>query len=318
MVTATTSTSVMPDVEPAASAISTKGLTKQFGSIHAVRDLSINIPVGKIVGFIGPNGSGKTTTIRMLLGLVRPTSGTAEVLGKSIVNPAGYLPRVGALIETPAFYPSMSGKANLQVLCSLGGIGGQRIPQIIETVGLTGRDGDKVGNYSLGMKQRLGVAAALLPDPQLLVLDEPANGLDPEGIIEMRELLRRFRQAGKTVFVSSHLLGELEQIADWLVVIKEGQAVYSGPSAELKGKQAASILLATSRPEEMEALVRVVAELGYPSSVEDGRLRVTAPPEAAGDINREATKAGVTLTEIQRSQATLEETFLAMITGRKQ
>jgi ABC-2 type transport system ATP-binding protein len=296
-------------------AITTSSLTKTFGKQPAVRNLTIEVPRHKIVGFVGPNGSGKTTTIRMLLGLIRPTSGTGRVLGGSIDDPALYLERVGALIETPAFYPTLSGRANLAVLASLGGICSRRIPELIETVGLAGRERDKVGKYSLGMKQRLGIAAALLPDPELLVLDEPANGLDPAGIIEMRELLRSLRDQGKTVFISSHLLGELEHMADWMVVLKEGEAAYAGPTVELTNRSAGGILLSVESPDQMEKLQRIVMDLGYQAHWQDAALRVSAPREAAGEINRQAMNVGVTLTEIQHLKSTLEDIFLAMISG---
>jgi ABC-2 type transport system ATP-binding protein len=202
--------------------ITTRGLGKRYGHRDAVRNLDIAIPRGVVAGFVGPNGAGKTTTIRMLLGLVRPTTGSAQVLGSPISRPREYLPRVGALIESPAFYPSLSGRANLQVLASLGGISKKRISPLLDLVGLAGRDRDRVSQYSLGMKQRLGIAAALLPEPELLILDEPSNGLDPPGIVEMRSLMRRLRDEGTTVFVSSHMLGEVQQVADWLVVLKDG------------------------------------------------------------------------------------------------
>jgi ABC-2 type transport system ATP-binding protein len=288
-------------------------LTKTFGRRSAVRDLTMEIPAGRIVGFVGPNGSGKTTTIRMLLGLVRPTAGTAHVLGAPISEPERYLDRVGALIETPAFYPTLSGEANLRVLSTLGGIDGDRIGPVIDTVGLTERARDRVGTYSLGMKQRLGVAAALLPDPELLILDEPTNGLDPEGIIEMRDLLRDLRDAGTTVFVSSHLLGELERIADWLIVIKAGQTVYTGPATSLAGAES-GLILATDAV-HMGALVEIVARLGFSASAQDGHLHVVAPADAASTISRATMEAEIPLTEIRPVQATLEERVLAMIGG---
>lgn len=193
-------------------AIETHGLSKHFGRRKAVDALTIGVPGGVIAGFVGPNGAGKTTTIRMLLGLMRPTKGLASVLGKEISHPRVYLSRVGALTEAPAFYPSLSGRKNLEVLAHLGGHPLSRIGQVLDVVGLSDRANDPVRKYSLGMKQRLGVAMALLPDPELLILDEPANGLDPLGIIQMRDLLRSLREQGKTIFVSSHLLGELEQV----------------------------------------------------------------------------------------------------------
>jgi ABC-2 type transport system ATP-binding protein len=209
-------------------AIETHGLSKHFGPRTAVDGLTISIPVGTIAGFIGPNGAGKTTTIRLLLGLVRPDAGSATILGDPLTNPLGYLPRVGALIEAPAFYPSLSGQTNLEVLARLGGYPPSRVREVLEVVDLSDRAHDRAGTYSLGMKQRLGVAMALLPDPDLLILDEPANGLDPLGIIATRDLLRRLREQGKTIFLSSHLLGELEQVADWLVMLHQGKALYNG------------------------------------------------------------------------------------------
>jgi ABC-2 type transport system ATP-binding protein len=220
-----------PDGNPLV--IETHGLSKHFGPQKAVDGLTMSVPAGCITGFVGPNGAGKTTTIRMLLGLIRPSAGSATVLSKPIAHPRTYLPRVGALIESPAFYPSLSGRKNLQVLAHLGGFSRARIDQVLEMVDLSSRAKDLVGKYSLGMKQRLGVAMALLPDPDLLILDEPVNGLDPLGIIETRDLLRSLREQGKTIFLSSHLLGELEQVANWLVMINQGKAVFNGPAHEL-------------------------------------------------------------------------------------
>lgn len=211
-------------------AIETRGLSKHFGQRKAVDGLTISIPAGTIAGFVGPNGAGKTTTIRLLLGLVRPSAGSATILGQPLTHPERYLPRVGALVEAPAFYPSLSGRTNLEVLARLGGHPRSRVGQLLELVELSDRAKDPVRKYSQGMKQRLGVAMALLPDPDLLILDEPANGLDPLGIIQMRDLLRHLREQGKTVFLSSHLLGELEQVADWLVMLHQGKALYNGPA----------------------------------------------------------------------------------------
>lgn len=211
-------------------AIETQSLHKRFGKRTAVDGLTISVPTGTITGFIGPNGAGKTTTIRLLLGLVRPDAGSATILGHPLTNVLGYLPRVGALIEAPAFYPSLSARTNLDVLARLGGYSSSRVREVLDLVELSERARDRVSGYSLGMKQRLGVAVALLPDPDLLILDEPANGLDPLGIIATRNLLRRLREQGKTIFLSSHLLGELEQVADWLVMLHQGKALYNGPA----------------------------------------------------------------------------------------
>ena len=211
-------------------AIETHGLSKRFGQRKAVDGLTISIPAGTIAGFVGPNGAGKTTTIRLLLGLMRPDEGIATILGHPLTDPRSYLPRVGALVEAPAFYPSLSGRTNLEVLARLGGYSRSRVSQVLE---LSDRADDHVGTYSQGMKQRLGVSTALLPDPDLLILDEPVNGLDPLGIIQMRDLLRHLREQGKTIFLSSHLLRELEQVADWLVMLHQGRALFSGPARDL-------------------------------------------------------------------------------------
>ncbi|MEY2468303.1 MAG: type transport system ATP-binding protein [Actinomycetota bacterium] len=199
-----------------ATALTTTGLTKRYGARTAVDNLDIELPTGVVAGFVGPNGAGKTTTMAMLLGLVRPSAGTATVLGRSISDPAGYLPRVGALIENPAFYPALTGVENLRMFATVAGHDHASIPTVLETVRLTDRGDDRYSKYSLGMKQRLGIAAALLGDPELLILDEPANGLDPQGVREMRSLIAGLAGTGRTVLVSSHDLSELEQVCDWL------------------------------------------------------------------------------------------------------
>jgi ABC-2 type transport system ATP-binding protein len=295
--------------------IVTEGLTKRYGQRDAVSNLTISIPRGVIAGFVGPNGSGKTTTIRMLLGLVRPSSGTATVLGHPITHPREYLHRIGALIEGPAFYPGLSARANLQVLATLGGFPRARIPGLLEQVGLADRARDRVGGYSLGMKQRLGVAAALLPEPELLILDEPANGLDPPGIHEMRALMRTLRDGGATIFVSSHLLGELEQVADWLVVLKDGASLFAGPTSEVIGARSGGLVARPERADELEAVERIAASRGYAATRRQGAVHVTAPADFAGALNRACMDAGITLVEIHSEQPTLEESFLKMIEG---
>ena len=195
-------------------ALRTINLTKQYKQRLAVNNLSLEVRKGEIFGFLGPNGAGKTTTIRMALGLISPTSGSAEILGQDVATQRAHvLPRVGALIETPALYLYLSGRNNLRTIGSaLGGVPESRIDWVLELVGLGGRQKDKVKTYSLGMKQRLGIAIALLQDPDVLLLDEPANGMDPAGIVEMRDLMHRLSSEGKTVFISSHLLTEIQQI----------------------------------------------------------------------------------------------------------
>src|ERR1700728_4626317 len=223
--------------------VATTGLTKRFGDRTVVEDVALAIPSGSVCGFVGPNGAGKTTTIRMLLGLVRATSGSGTILGGSLTEPATYLHKVGALIESPAFYPQLSGRENLKALARLGRLPLAAVDPVLERSGLLARAGDKYRSYSLGMKQRLGIAAAMLPSPRLLILDEPTNGLDPGGIVEMRGLIRSFADDGITVLVSSHLIAEIEQVCDHVVMIRAGRLVYQGSVAELRATQQAEFLV---------------------------------------------------------------------------
>src|SRR5258708_36995266 len=204
--------------------IENHGLTKSFGTVAAVSDVSMTVRRGEVYGFLGPNGAGKTTTLRMLLGLARPTSGTAIVAGHAPGDPAG-LARIGALVDSAAFYPYLSGRENLHMVADLAGISHSGVDPVLDNVDLLSRAHRKFSGYSTGMKQRLGVAAALLKNPELLILDEPTNGLDPQGMAEMRRLIRNMAQGERTVLLSSHLLGEVEQICDRVGVIRDGRLV---------------------------------------------------------------------------------------------
>src|SRR5947209_6407910 len=297
-----------------APAIETHGLSKHFGQRKAVDGLTISIPAGTIAGFVGPNGAGKTTTIRLLLGLVRPGEGRATILGKPLTHPRSYLPRVGALIEAPAFYPSLSGRTNLEVLAHLGGHPRSRVDQLLELVDLSDRAKDPVRKYSQGMKQRLGVAMALLPDPDLLILDEPTNGLDPLGIIQIRDLLRHLREQGKTILLSSHLLGELEQVADWLVMLNQGKALFSGPARDLLDRRG-ELVVEAEEATQLGLVVRIAREAGYTVTQEDRSLRIVCPASFAEELNRRAREAGATRIAIRTKEASLEERFLAMLKG---
>lgn len=294
------------------SAIKVEHLSKSYGSRLAVDDISFEIPRGVICGFVGPNGSGKTTTIRMLLGLITPSAGKAQVLSESISHPDRYLAKVGALIEGPAFYPPLSGEENLKVLAELGGFDQSQILGLINQVGLQGRGGDKFKSYSLGMKQRLGIAAALLPNPELLILDEPTNGLDPAGIHEMRQLLRSLADDGITIFVSSHLLAELEQITDHLVILREGKVLFFGPNEELFAAQHTVISARPEKREDLPRLAEILRALHPEIKVGDLEVRVYADKESSSEINRRAFEAGITLAEISVSRPSLEETFFDM------
>src|SRR4051794_23779591 len=225
--------------------VQTSALTKRYGRMRAVEELSISVPRGEVYGFLGPNGAGKTTTLRMLLGLVQPTSGSLRLLGR---RPGpGYLARVGALIEGPAFYPYLSGRDNLRVLADHGGVRRSRVDGVLETVALAERAGDRYATYSLGMKQRLGLAAALLKDPELLILDEPTNGLDPAGMADMRVTIRALAADGRTVLLSSHLLAEVEQVCARVGVLNHGRLVTETPVAELRS---GGTLRVVARPAE--------------------------------------------------------------------
>ena len=274
-------------------AIRFEHLTKQFGALKAVDGLTVDVEQGGVVGLLGPNGAGKSTTIRMLLGLVRPTSGTASVLGGSIEHPSGYIENVGALIETPAFYPKLSGEANLRTLAALAGNSKARIEKVLEIVKLTSRRGDRVSEYSAGMKQRLGIAAALLRDPDILILDEPMNGLDPAGIVEIRTLLRDLAQQGRTVLVSSHLLAEVQTMADQVIIIDRGRLIFEGNLAALLEAAAHEVVVAPETPEDLGTLVAVLERAGYALTVDEGVIHVAGAIDAPAQLNRLAFDSGI-------------------------
>jgi ABC-2 type transport system ATP-binding protein len=300
--------------------IRTSGLTKAFGGRAVVDGLGFDVPAGVVCGFVGPNGAGKTTTIRMLLGLVRPTSGSGEVLGQPLEQPDRFLPRVGAMIEGPAFTAGLSGTDNLRALARAGGVPLRRVDEVLDRVGLGARGADRYRSYSLGMKQRLGIAAALLPEPDLLVLDEPTNGLDPAGILQIRDLIAEFRADGMTVFVSSHLLSELEQVADHLVMIRAGRLVFQGPLQELVAQHPPTITLRPERQGDVRLVESIVGSAGLTASAEDLDVLVQLPPSTtaeesfarAADLNRRAHEADVVLARLDVQQPSLEEAFLTM------
>ena len=294
------------------SAIAVKGLSKSYGDLVAVKNATFEVPLGTICGFVGPNGSGKTTTIRMLLSLIDPTSGSGEILDQSISHPERYLSKVGAMIEGPAFYPALTGSENLRVLATLGGYSHSRVPELIELVGLAGRGDDKYKTYSLGMKQRLGIAASLLPDPKLLILDEPTNGLDPAGIQEIRDLLSDLAKRGVTVFVSSHLLSEIEMIAEYLVMLRKGEVIFFGKTSELLHRSRPTIVAKCANQSDIERLKTLVSNVGHPVSLEDGELRIDAEESWGAELNKLAFDNGILLSRITPVRPTLEETFFEM------
>ena len=301
-------------------AVTTDGLSKRYGRRLAVDALSLEVPAGVVAGFIGPNGAGKTTTMAMLLGLVRPTAGTATVLGAGIEDPASYLGRVGALIEAPAFWPGLTGVENLRALAILGGHDERRIPDVLALVGLEARGSDRFGEYSFGMKQRLGIAAALLGDPALLVLDEPTNGLDPAGINEMRDFIHSVGDGERTVLVSSHILSELEQVCDWLIVIDRGSLVYQGPTQGFLGQAGTVIALATERLADLERLAALARADGHEPHPEGDELIVPVgeddPRTVALALNKAAIAQDIVLAELHVRRPSLESNYLAVVEER--
>jgi len=293
-------------------AVVTEHLTKRYGANLAVELVSLTVRRGEVYGFLGPNGAGKTTTLRMLLGLIRPTSGTATVLGHRAGSPSANR-QVGALIEGPGFYPYLSGRDNLRVVARYRGLDDPHVERALDRVELTARARDPFRSYSLGMKQRLGVAAALLGDPQLLILDEPTNGLDPGGVADLRRLLAGLSAAGQTVLLSSHQLAEVQQVCDRVGVISRGRLITEATVGELRG---GGRLLVRAAPLDaaLAVCLRFAGDSGV--SVVDDSLRVRLDPARAAELNRTLVTAGVDVHEIRPSERSLEEVFFEM-TGQE-
>ena len=299
-------------------AIETIELSKSFGERMAVEDVSLEVPRGTAYGFLGHNGAGKTTLIRMLLGLTQATGGTARVLGLPVPDQRREaLAHVGAIVEEPSFYPYLDGTENLRIAAAIRGPEARsRIPAVLARVGLDKRAGDRVGTYSMGMRQRLGVARCLLSDPELLILDEPMNGLDPGGMLEMRQMIRALvEDEGRTVFISSHLLDEIEKTCDLAAIIDRGRVIAQGTIDELVADERRELLIGCGNPERAR---RVLAE--HPAVVrvreDDGSgLRVTViEGDHAGELNTWLVNAGVTVTRLEPLRHSLEERFLEMTT----
>ena len=288
----------------------TRGLVKKFGALTAVDQLDLEVRRGEVVGLLGPNGAGKSTTIGMILGLVRPTAGTAEVMGRDVWRDhANALAGSGAIVETPAFYPYLTGRDNLEALALIrGGGASARIDPLLERVGLTARARSKYRTYSLGMKQRLGIASTLLSDPPLVILDEPANGLDPAGQREIRELVRELAKEEHGVLHASHLLYEVEQICDRVLVINKGKLIASGTIAEVTAG-AGTIEIAVNDPARAAAALR-----GLPGNADvqetAGGVKVTGEPARGADVNRALAAAGIYASAIVPHKSSLEDVFL--------
>jgi ABC-2 type transport system ATP-binding protein len=289
-----------------------RALTKRFGSTTAVQDLTFSVEPGKITGFLGPNGAGKTTTLRMLLGLVHPTTGEALVEGVPYPKLDDPARTVGAVLEASSYHPSRSGRNHLRVLATAAGIPLARADETLELVELTAAGRRRVKTYSLGMRQRLSVAAALLGDPRLLLLDEPANGLDPEGIRWLRNFLRSFAAGGGTVFISSHVLAEVGQLADEVVIIHKAKLVAHEPLAALTARTAGGTIVRS--PDAGGLREQLIAGGIEASATDTNELRAAAPPERVGEV---AAAAGIVLHELRAESASLEEVFLELTGGEE-
>jgi ABC-2 type transport system ATP-binding protein len=294
--------------------VETHSLTKRYGSgVLAVDSVDMSVRRGEVYGFLGPNGAGKTTTLRMLVGLIRPTSGTATVAGHGPGSPAG-LARIGSLIESPGFYPYLSGRENLRVVADLASVNQKRVDEVLDIVELSSRAGRKFGTYSTGMKQRLGVAAALLKDPELLILDEPTNGLDPQGMAEMRKLIKDIAHSDRSVLLSSHLLGEVEQMCDRVGVISGGKLVTQSTVQELLGEEGVLV-----RAQPIERAQDVLTRMFGPEAIsrQDGTIHLKTRPENSVHINQQLMNAGIGVSELRPFERSLEEVFF-QLTGEKQ
>jgi ABC-2 type transport system ATP-binding protein len=290
-----------------------QGLTKQFGPVTAVQNLSFTVEPGSVTGFLGPNGAGKTTTLRMLLGLVTPTAGTSFINGRpfhQLGNPARV---VGAVLEAQGFHPKRTARNHLRVYASAIGVPDQAADHVLDLVGLGAAGNRKAGGFSLGMKQRLALATALLGDPQVLVLDEPSNGLDPEGIAWLRTFLQAYARQGRTVLISSHLLAEIEQTVDQVVIVSRGQTMYYGSLDQLRGSQRSRVLV---QPSDASALVAALQADGVTGieQIPDGRLAISGID--AKQVADAALKAGVSIYGIQEERVDLEQLFFQLTNGQ--
>ncbi|MEX0650875.1 MAG: ABC transporter ATP-binding protein [Actinomycetota bacterium] len=299
-----------------ASVIEVEGLRKEYrrlrgGRTLAVDGLDLEVPEGGVFGFLGPNGAGKTTTIRCLLGLVGPSAGRVRLLDAEV--PRGLskvIRRVGSIVESPALFPRFTGRRNLEILARIDGIGKAAIDASLERVDLADRAGDLVKNYSLGMKQRLGIAAALLKDPAVLLLDEPANGLDPAGIVDVRRLLRSLGAEGRTVFVSSHILSEIQQTADRVAIVARGRLVASGPVSEVLASRRGEGLVV--KLGDLRAGLDALTAAGIEATLSAEALRVALPVHESERVSRTLAQRDLFVTELRPDEVDLETVFLEL------
>jgi ABC-2 type transport system ATP-binding protein len=300
---------------PEAAPVELRGLVKRYGDLVAVDHVDLTVEPGDVYGYLGPNGAGKTTSLRMMLGLIRPTEGSVRLFGRDPTLSVRALDGVAGFVEAPRFYPYLSGRRNLDLLASFdGGGAAARIDEVLETVELTGRAGDRVGAYSHGMQQRLGIAAALLREPRLLLLDEPATGLDPAGMRDMRRLIRRLADGGMTVLLSSHLMAEVEELCNRVAIVRSGAIVYEGAIADLKRTAGATYRLRTTDDERALAVCRVQRGIAD-ARIEEGEVRFTGDEDAVAELSLALVEAGALIRALAPQTATLEDLFFKLTEG---
>jgi ABC-2 type transport system ATP-binding protein len=295
--------------------IEVEGLRKSYrrlrgGPTLALDGLDLRVPEGGVFGFLGPNGSGKTTTIRCLLGLVRASAGSSRLLNAGPSELSSVIDKVGSMVETPQFFPNFSGRRNLELLARIDGIGRARVDETLDLVGLGSRARSPFRTYSLGMKQRLGLAAALVKDPEVLILDEPANGLDPAGIKEIRDLVRRLGSEGRTVFVSSHLLGEVQQMCDRVAILARGKLVTEGPVADVLASGRTSRLVV--RVEPLDAALETLRSAELDATLDGDHILVQLPVEDAARVTEVLADARMYVSELRPEEIDLETVFLEL------
>src|SRR3954447_21749488 len=297
--------------------VEVRGLVKRYGEITAVDGVDLTVREGDVYGYLGPNGAGKTTSLRMMLGLIRPSAGTVKLFGRDPLDGVAALDGVAGFVEAPRFYPYLTGRRNLDLLAALDGHeASARIDEVLATVELTGRAADRVGGYSHGMRQRLGIAAALLRAPRLMLLDEPATGLDPAGMRDMRALIRRLADGGMTVLLSSHLLAEVEELCNRVAIVRSGRIVYEGRISELKRTAASAYRLRTTDDARALEVCRAQPGIADPRA-EAGEIHFTADEDAVPELSVALVEAGATIRALAPQTVTLEDLFFSLTEGEE-
>jgi ABC-2 type transport system ATP-binding protein len=304
-----------PDALAPPAPVEVRGLVKRYGELTAVDEVDLTVNVGDVYGYLGPNGAGKTTSLRMMLGLIRPTAGTVRLFGRDPMVSVSALQGVAGFVEAPTFYPYLTGRRNLELLAAFdGGDAPERIDRALETVELSDRARDRVGGYSHGMRQRLGIAAALLRNPKLLLLDEPATGLDPAGMRDMRLLIRRLADQGMTVLLSSHLLTEVEEVCNRVAIVRTGKIVYEGEIADLKRGAGTVYRLETTDDDRAIAVCRAQRGISEVKR-EHGRIAFSADEAAVAELSQALVEAGALIHALAPQTVTLEDLFFSLTEG---